>query len=150
MEKHRFQISKLSDQTVIIEDEKKFQEYFLKEKRKVAGLVYFRPVSRDSELSMNKEIIEDNQEMIIEKEELVPAVQLPREKYLKNEKIRSSKFEQANELFTTLKKNLNSRIGGWFLFGVKLIGLKGGADNDPLKPPESEDMPEAPTKTEDR
>ena len=120
-ENHAFQLSKIFDRIVIIEDEKKLQEYFLKEKSKVARKVYLTPVSRELELSVNREMIEDNQEMAIEKEERVPAANIPEQKYLKVEKTRRSNFE-------TTKKNLKYETSGWFLKGLNLIGLKGGAD----------------------
>ena len=124
------QKSKLSDQTVIIEDEKKFQEYFLKEKNKVAAIVYLSPVDQDFELALNKIRIESEQENKIEKEELVPAAQFPPETYLKNERIRRSKFGQANKKFKPLKKNFSiMNMGRWFC--VQPVGLKGGADNSP-------------------
>ena len=89
--KNKLLIPKLSDEVVLIEDEKKFQEYFQKEKNKVTKLVYLSPVSREFELFINKEIIEDNQEGIIEKEEWVPLAQVPHQEYEKVERIRRRK-----------------------------------------------------------
>ena len=75
------------DEKVVIEDEKKFQEYFLKEKRKATGKVYINPVSRTIELSLNREKLEQNQEEIIEQERLGPSYHsFQEDEYLKIEK----------------------------------------------------------------
>ena len=118
-----FKISKLSDEAVIIEDEQKFQEYFLKEKKKVERKIYLCPVNQDFELSLNGEMIEDNQEMIIEKEERVPAQHIPDQIYLKVERTRRRKLVQEK-----IKNKQNYEIGGWFLSSLKAVGIKGGAD----------------------
>ena len=110
---------------MVIEDEKKFQEYFLKEKNKIARMVNLSPVSKNFELSVNKEIIEDNQEKIIEKEESVPSPQIPLQKYSKVEKTRRTKFKNGNKLFA-YTKNI---FYGWYKNAPKPIGLKGGADS---------------------
>ena len=86
-----FKISKLSDEAVIIEDEQKFQEYFLKEKKKVERKIYLCPVIQDFELSLNGEMIEDNQEMIIEKEDRVFAPLIPDQNHLNVERTRRTK-----------------------------------------------------------
>ena len=78
------------------------------------------PVSREFELSVNREIIENNQEMAIEKQERVTAANVPEQKYLKVEKSRRSKF-------LTMKKNQDYKTGGWFMKG--LIELKGGGNS---------------------
>ena len=120
----------MSDKNVIAEDEQKFQEYFQKEKNKVERKVYLSPVSKDSECFVNREMIETNQEMIIEKEECVPLAQIPLQKYLKVELTRRSQPVQ--------KMKVKNEIGGWFMNGLKLIGIKGGADRSACwKTPES-------------
>ena len=131
-ENKSFQISKLSDKAVIIEDEQKFREYFLKEMKKVERKVYMCPVSKDFELFLNKEIIEDNQEMIIEKEDRVFAPLIPDQNHLNVERTRRTKLVQE------IKKEQNyEKIGGWFLNGLKLIGIKGGVDQALVKIPET-------------
>ena len=116
---------KPADEKIVIEDEKKFQEYFLIEKAKTKRTVYLEPVNHDFELSINKELIEQNQEILIEQEESVPAYMIPAEKYVKERKIRS---RQINLKKNEMSMNLKSRIGGWFKVGQKLSGLKGGSD----------------------
>ena len=51
-------------------------------KIKVERKVYLSPVCKDLECFVNREMIETNQEMIIEKEECVPLAQIPLQKYL--------------------------------------------------------------------
>ena len=139
----RSQMLKLSDETVVIEDEKKFQEYFLKEKDKLGEKVLLRPVSWEYELSLNNELIENTQEMIIENEEWVHSAQLPQQKYLKRQRNRRS-------LFNTLKKNVNSRIGWLFLKRQTFIGIKGGADQTHEKRLIPQEKPETSKTTEER
>ena len=115
----------LTDETILKEDEKKFQDYFLKEKNKI---VVVNPVTPDFELSLNKELIEQRQEKLIENEEWVPAYQIPEEKYLKNGKTKRPRPE-SNKMTDSIVGNFQSVLGGWFKSSNVLIGLKGGADH---------------------
>ena len=125
---------KLADEKVVLQDEMKFQEYFLKEKDAIAGR---SPISKDSELNLNRELVEQCQERIIEEEETVTAFSsYPDEKLSKVEKVRRSNVElkvsqkPAFSLFSSLKTN----IGGLFKAGNIPVGLKGGADNKKAGP----------------
>ena len=124
----RCKISKPSDKTVITEDEKKFQEYFQKEKNKVTNTVYLRPVSSDFEIAVNKEIINSSQERIIENEERVPSACYPRQEYLKVVRTRRSEIWKGKKYFSSFKKSLDFKIRGWFMNDLKPTGLKGGGD----------------------
>ena len=124
---------KPTDEKLVIEDEKKFQEYFLGEKAKTKRTVYLAPVNYDFELSLNKELIEQNQEIIIEQEESVAAYVIPAEKFDKEGRTIRSRLEQMNlkknAMYSFLSNNMKkSRVGGWFKVGQKLSGLKGGSD----------------------
>ena len=77
---------------MVIQDEQKFQDYFLKKNKKVERKVYLSPVSQKFELIVNRDIIENSQEMIIEEEEFVPMPQIPRQKYVKSVRTRISKL----------------------------------------------------------
>ena len=126
---------KLSDKKIISEDEKKFQEYFLKEKNKTERVVCSRrPVCKYFELSLNKEFIEQKQEMIIEQEEWVPEYPVSKDKYLGPCKSKISKLEETvrrkRDIWLTSLHRLKSKLEGWFISGEITFGLKGGADHN--------------------
>ena len=116
----------LSDQKIEMEDEQKFQDYFLMEKS-----VGPRPVSENVELSVNQELIEQRQEMIVEQEETVPAFPFFQQKYCKPGKARRPKsmpkFLKIIEL--PVLHPLKSQMGNWFRPKRATVGLKGGADH---------------------
>ena len=122
----KFQFIQLQDNKIVIEDEKKFQDYFLKDIRKIRS-----PINPFSELFLNKELIEQNQEMIIENEEQVPNFSVPSEKYSNGEKTRRTTLpNKKNILPTSWINSLKSGLSGWYQKETKeLIGLKGGADH---------------------
>ena len=122
----------LADNDLVLEDEKKFQEYFLKEKHKTLGSVYVSPVKDLFELSINQEIIEQHQELIIEKEELVPRFQYPKEKKIKEEKTRRwiKSLQIKKDKSSLMLYKINSHLGKWFNQRKQPVGLKGGADRE--------------------
>ena len=90
---HQLKLVTLADEKVMKEDEEQFQEYFLNEKIKIVDKVYRNPVSQDFEVTVNSELVEQSQEMIIEHEESVPAYHTyPNEEYAKVGPIRRSKM----------------------------------------------------------
>ena len=113
----------LADEIIVLEDEKKFREYFLQEKKKsykreqFSYVDYGEKLKIDIELALNKELIEQQQENIIEQEEWVPAYPTPEEKYIKNKKSRQ-KYDGKHKY----------RVSGWLKNGIIPIGLKGGSD----------------------
>ena len=127
----------LADDKVVIEDEKKFEEYFLKEKRKYNC---FKPLTENSEMSLNKELIEQRQEMIIEQEECVPAYIMPIKKFTYKDKNTKRSGNEENiligkcsKLFSLLKFHPpKSQKEGWFKIGRSPAGLRGGADHQKL------------------
>ena len=128
-----FDPTKLLDDVIQIEDEGKFKEYFLKEKAKEANRVTL-PVAPYSELMVNRELIEQTQELIIEREESVPAYSVPEQKYVKDGTARRSaqKILKMGEQLVQAKPlsiiSLKSRICGWFQPGRAEVGLQGGSD----------------------
>ena len=124
----------LADEKVVIEDEKKFQEYFLKEKRKATGKVYINPVSRTIELSLNREKLEQNQEEIIEQERLGPSYHsFQEDEYLKVEKLRQSELKHKESPVRCLALSTIepvARFEGWFQRENMPIGLKGGINHE--------------------
>ena len=85
------------------------------------------PISKEFEKAVNKEEIEQAQELVIEEEENVPAYQLPAEKYSNTRTSRGMKPE-LKILAPVL--HLKSQLGVWFKVGKRPIGLKGGADSE--------------------
>ena len=141
-------IVNLNDDLIICEDEKKFQEYFLVQKEKFVQKKEGK-MDKDSEMSLNKERIEQHQEEIIEQEESVPAYQTENPKESKAEKNTKkntgqkrmqAKAEKNNKENTGQKlifksspfsKNpLRSSFSGWFKSGKIPLGLKGGSDRE--------------------
>ena len=126
------QIQQLKDENIVLEDETKFQDYFLKQKRKTV----VSPTCQDFELSVNRELIEQSQEAIIEQEEVVPEYPTPTEAFVIPVKARqsttseeASKKEECASLLITNQKPLLG--GGWFSrVGSNPVGLKGGADRE--------------------
>ena len=126
--------TKSADDVIQLEDGLKFQEYFLKEKAKVANKA--KPMSSGIELTVNRELIEQTQESIIEQEESVPAHSFPEEKSFKEEKTRRPSILKMGEHLAPNKLlgiiPSKAQIGGWFQPGRSTVGLKGGADHEKL------------------
>ena len=126
----------INDDVIIHEDEKKFQEYFLVQKEKV-GQNKEKEIDKDSELSLNKELIEQHQEMIIEEEESVPAyptkdpIEAKAEKPDKETTRRKRIFRCPNtsKNMMSFQPVTSSSYWGWFKSCDILLGLKGGADH---------------------
>ena len=127
----------INDDVIIHEDEKKFQEYFLVQKEKVCQKKE-KEIDKDSELSLNKERIEQHQEMIIEQEESVPAyptkdpieakAEKPDKETTRPKRIfRSPNFSKNMMRFQPVT---SSSFWGWFKSSEILVGLKGGADHE--------------------
>ena len=129
----------LADNTIVTEDEKKFQDYFLDEKnRKAERLTIMKHLLNNSqnhniELQLNRELIEQHQETIIEHEEQIPAYPISDEKFITLGKKRRQIFP-VNNFKARIKDELlslqNIKIGSWVQAGKAIVGLKGGADNN--------------------
>ena len=126
----------INDDVIIHEDEKKFQEYFLVQKEKV-GQKKEKEIDKDSELSLNKERIEQHQEMIIEQEESVPAyptkdpIEAKAEKPDKETTRRKRIFRSPNFSKNMLSfQPVTSSFWGLFKSGEMPLGLKGGSDHE--------------------
>ena len=78
---------------------------------------------------MNKELIEQHQETIIEHEEQVPAYPISDEKFITLGKRRRQKNFKAR-IKDELLSLQNIKIGSWVQAGKAIVGLKGGADNN--------------------
>ena len=119
----------INDDVIIHEDEKKFQEYFLVQKEKV-GQKKEKEIDKDSELSLNKERIEQHQEMIIEQEESVPAYPTkdPIEMTIKETTRRKRIFRSPNfsKNMMSFQPVTPSSFWGWFKSSEIPVGLKGG------------------------
>ena len=87
----------------------------------------------DIELQLNKELIEQHQETIIEHEEQVPAYPISDEKFITLGKKRRQIFPLKNfkaRIKDELLSLQNIKIGSWVQAGKAIVGLKGGADNN--------------------
>ena len=120
-------LTELYDEDIVREDEEKFQEYFLDTKGKKETL----------ELCLNKELIEQHQERIVEQEEEVPSFKNLYHTDYKVEKPIKSKSNAKMCPKTFGKKCINMMkiqpLTNWLrvCFNVenRLIGLKGGSDH---------------------
>ena len=121
------ELTELQDDVIVCEDEKKFQEYFQDQKEKKESL----------ELCLNKELIEQHQERIVEQEEEVPSFKNLYHTDYKVEKPIKSKSNAKMCPKTFGKKCINMMkiqpLTNWLrvCFNVenRLIGLKGGSDH---------------------
>ena len=102
------------DSSIVDEDEEKFQKYFKDQRKGITSC----------ELTLNKELIEQHQEKIIEQEEWVPAYRLPEDKLVKEEKFIRPVWKKIKDILPMKKRDFN-----WFTRGKK-PGLKGGADSE--------------------
>ena len=125
---------KISDNSIVIEDEKKFQDYFLRQNSKILQKACINTVDQDFELFVNKELIEESQENIIEQEESVPVYPIREEKYLKIRKKRRPLNQKIamNDMNASLPNRFKFGLG-WFKMGKKITGLKGGSDREDLQ-----------------
>ena len=103
------------DSSIVDEDEEKFQKYFKDQRKGITSC----------ELTLNKELIEQHQEKIIEQEEWVPAYRLPEDKLVKEEKFIRPVWKKIKDILPMKKRDFN-----WFARGKKNPGLKGGADSE--------------------
>ena len=98
---------KLTDNIIVEEMEKKFQDYFIEQKTnneskdnmasKLIGLLLNKKTSY-KEKSLNKEMIESHQEMIIEQQEYVSPYPTKEDKYMDKKARRSDKLRESNNL----------------------------------------------------
>ena len=127
----------VKDNHVIIEDEKKFYEYFLKEKNKLSQKIDPMPINSKQELSINKEKIEHHQENICEIEVVVPSKGYSRKEQVtetnctkhknKLRKTLSSLSEKDEAQTNICAKPMERSMDTWFQVNV-YNGLKGGGD----------------------
>ena len=139
--KNAIKLIKPDDDVVVIEDEKKFQAYFLEHKSQKPKSICFNlfknkdPVTPDSELKLNKELLEGHQENCIEQEESIPAYTVPDQKYVKPEKVRRVRSDHRHiETLKTISPlfmdMMSTRIKEiWFKAGKFHFGLFGGSDH---------------------
>ena len=120
---------KLADDVIVKEDGKKFRDYFIKHKHKEPSVIKSScSVEENSEKLLNKELIEQHQETIIEQEENCPPYRtIPEQKYIREATIRKhdKRKEQSKsdiickepELCPLNVFTLKSRNNVWFLLG---------------------------------
>ena len=134
--RNHFKLFQLSDLIIVEECEEKFQDFFIKQKRKgkceesILQRIFKmfsqdRPISDEAERSLNGEMVEIHQEEIIEQEEFSSPNQKAYDKTESKEKIgrrplklRKSSIGIVNQIGPIMHSlsipSGNSHIGGWF------------------------------------
>ena len=130
--RNHFKPIKLADTIIVEECEEKFQDYFIKQKRKDSNFdTQKRPINKENvERSLNGEMKELHQEMIIEEEENVAPYPVKGETYLEKEKLCRNQGKERRKvsdvekiikprpLMSVLISSLKPLIGNWLKPGT--------------------------------